>query len=89
MNVLRRGQPAQDVFRGHVMSEQQDLLVQPEEAALWELREREGGTETVFCQSRSCASLLLLLLLLLWGFGSFLFEQEVSNTAGILQMTGS
>lgn len=31
------------------MSEQQDLLVHPDKAALWELREREGETETVFC----------------------------------------
>lgn len=78
------------------MSEQQNLLVHSEEAALWELRgrQRKKQRETVFCvvvetKLRFKLCVTSLPLLLLWGFSSFLFEQEIGYTTGILQMAGS
>lgn len=47
MDVVRRGQPLQDVVRVEVMAEEQDLVVHAEEPTFWKLERKEESKRSM------------------------------------------
>lgn len=46
--VLGGGDSLQDVFRVHVMAEEQDFVVHPQETAFWELTWKKRNTQCYY-----------------------------------------